>query len=365
MPRELVINGTRIDDDGPCYVIAEIGHNHQGDVEKAKELFRRAKECGASAVKLQKRDNRTLFTKAAFDRPYDNENSFGPTYGLHREALELNRDEFRELKRYAEEVVGIDFFSTAFDVPSADVLADLDVPVFKIASADLTNIPLLKHVARFGKPMLVSTGGGTMADVERAYDAIVGINSQICLLQCTSSYPAEPEDLDLGVIATFRAQFPETVIGFSGHDNGIAMPLVAYMLGARVVEKHFTLNRAMKGTDHIFSLEPVGMRKMVRDLTRARAAVGDGVKKRHGGEVASMLKMAKSLYAVRDLPAGHILSEQDVAIKCPGGGLAPYELERIVGLPLARPLAADDQLTFDVMDGEPRPAGAVLAAAPR
>jgi N-acetylneuraminate synthase/sialic acid synthase len=306
-----------------------------------------------------------LFTRAAFDRPYDNENSFGPTYGLHREALELNRDEFRELKRYAEDVVGIDFFSTAFDIPSADVLADLDVPVFKIASSDLTNIPLLQHVARFGKPMIVSTGGGTMEDVERAHDAITPINSRFCLLQCTSSYPAEPEDLDLRVIETFRARFPETVIGYSGHDNGIAMPLVAYMLGARVVEKHFTLNRAMKGTDHIFSLEPVGLRKMVRDLTRARAALGDGVKKRHGGEVASMLKMGKSLYAARDLPAGHILTERDVAVKCPGGGLAPYELERIIGLPLAQPLATDDQLTFDVLVGEPRPAGAVLASWPR
>ncbi|MDP8921333.1 MAG: N-acetylneuraminate synthase family protein [Chloroflexota bacterium] len=365
MPRELVINGTRIDDDSPCYVIAEIGHNHQGDVEKAKELFRRAKECGASAVKLQKRDNRTLFTRAAFDRPYDNENSFGPTYGLHREALELRGDEFRELKRYAEEVVGIDFFATAFDIPSADVLADLDIPVFKLASSDLTNIPLLKHVARFGKPMIVSTGGGTMEDVERAYEAIIGINSQVCLLQCTSSYPAEPEDLDLCVIETFRERFPETVIGFSGHDNGIAMPLVAYILGARVIEKHFTLNRTMKGTDHIFSLEPVGLRKLVRDLTRAREALGDGVKKRHTSEVASMLKMGKSLYAARDLPAGHILSEGDVAIRCPGGGLAPYELERIVGLPLGQSLATDDPITLEALAGEPRPAGALLAAAPR
>jgi len=361
----LVINGTRIADDSPCYVIAEIGNNHQGDIVKAKELFRRAKECGASAVKLQKRDNRALFTSAAFERPYDNENSFGPTYGLHREALELNLGEFRELKRYAEQEVGIDFFSTAFDVPSADLLAELDIPVFKVASSDLTNLPLLKHIARLGKPMIVSTGGGTMEDVERAFEAIAPINDQVCLLQCTSSYPAEPIDLDLGVIQTFRARFPDTVIGFSGHDNGIAMPLVAYVLGARVVEKHFTLNRAMKGTDHIFSLEPVGMRKLVRDLTRARDAFGDGVKKRHTGEVASMLKMGKSLYAARDLPAGHVLTEADVAIKCPGGGLAPYDLDRVVGMQLRRELSADDTISFDVLAGEPRPAGDSLASAQR
>jgi len=358
----LVINGTRIADDSPCYVIAEIGNNHQGDIVKAKELFRRAKECGASAVKLQKRDNRALFTSAAFERPYDNENSFGPTYGLHREALELNLGEFRELKRYAEQEVGIDFFSTAFDVPSADLLAELDIPVFKVASSDLTNLPLLKHIARLGKPMIVSTGGGTMEDVERAYEAIAPINDQVCLLQCTSSYPAEPIDLDLGVIQTFRARFPDTVIGFSGHDNGIAMPLVAYVLGARVVEKHFTLNRAWKGTDHAFSLEPVGLRKLVRDLRRTREALGDGLKKRHPSELAGITKMAKSLVAARDLTAGHVLTRDDLALKCPGGGLPPYELERVLGRRLTAAIAEDDGITLEVLEASAQGNGVVGAA---
>jgi sialic acid synthase len=347
--RELVVNGTVINDDSPCYVIAEIGHNHQGDVEKCKELFRQAKDCGASAVKLQKRDNETLFTRAAYNRPYDNENSFGQTYGQHREFLEFGMDEYRELKAYARDL-DIHFFSTAFDIPSADFLEELDIPFYKIASADLTNIPLLTHVARFGKPMIVSTGGGTMADVERAYRAIMSINPQLCLLQCTAAYPADFADLDLRVIETYRARFPDVVVGFSGHDSGIAMATVAYILGARVVEKHFTLNRAMKGTDHAFSLEPVGLRKLVRDLDRTRIALGDGVKKRHPSEVAGITKMAKSLVAARDLPAGQILSRDDVAIKTPAGGLPPYELDRLIGRKLLQPLQEDDAFSLELVE---------------
>lgn len=348
MSRELVINGQPIADDGPCYVIAEIGHNHQGDLDKAKELFRQAKECGASAVKLQKRDNETLFTRAAFDKPYENENSFGPTYGLHREFLEFHEADYRELQAYARELE-IDFFATAFDIPSANFLAALAVPAFKIASADLTNLPLLTHVARFGKPMLVSTGGGTMTDVERAYRAIMSINPQLCLLQCTASYPAEFADLHLRVIQTYRTRFPDAVIGWSGHDSGIAMATVAYVLGARVIEKHFTLNRAMKGTDHAFSLEPVGMRKLVRDVQRTRDALGDGVKQPRPSEAAGMQKMSKSLVAARDLPSGHILTIDDVAIKSPGGGLPPYELERLVGRHLTRPIQMDEAYAFDAL----------------
>ena len=165
MSRELKL-GRLVTDDDPAYVIAEVGHNHQGKLETAKEMFREAKACGASAVKLQKRDNRGLFTQAAFDRPYENENSFGLTYGEHREALEFDRDQYAELQGYAAELE-LDFFATAFDITSADMLETLDMPAYKVASADLRNLPLLRHIAGFGKPVIVSTGGGTMADVQR------------------------------------------------------------------------------------------------------------------------------------------------------------------------------------------------------
>ncbi len=333
MARELTVDGTRIHDGGECYVIAEIGHNHQGDLEQCKQMFDVAKQCGADAVKLQKRDNRALFTKAMYDSPYNHRNSYGATYGEHRDKLEFGRPEYEELIRHAK-AIGITFFSTAFDIPSADFLAELDMPAYKIASGDLINIPLLRHVAKIGKPMIISTGGAAMDDVVRAYRAIMPINPQLCILQCTSGYPAEFEELNLRVIQTFRERFPDVVIGLSSHDNGIAMAPVAYVMGAGVVEKHFTLNRAAKGTDHAFSLTPEGLHRMVRDLRRAHQALGDGVKRSYESEKSPLYKMQKKLVAARDLPAGHVLTADDIAMKSPGDGLPPYEFDNILGMRL-------------------------------
>ena len=348
MAGTLKIGEHEIGDQTQAYVIAEIGHNHQGSLEKAKELFKEAKAAGAHAVKLQKRDNRGLYTRAAYDKPYDNENSFGATYGEHREFLEFGRDKYLELQAYAKEL-GVDFFSTAFDLASADFLEALGVPAYKIASGDLKSTPLLKHVASFGKPMIISTGGAFIEDVQRAYDTIMPINPQLAILQCTAGYPAEFQELDLKVISTFRDRFPNAVIGFSSHDNGIAMPVAAYVLGARIVEKHFTLNRAMKGTDHAFSLEPVGLRKMVRDLERTHKAMGNGVKKQYESERAPIIKMGKSLVVARDLPAGHVLRREDIVMKSPGGGIPPYELDKVLGHATLKPLHADDFLSFEVL----------------
>ena len=346
MGRELTIDGYTIADDNDCFVIAEIGHNHQGSVEKAKELFVAAKNCGANAVKLQKRDNPSLFTKEMYDSPYDNRNSFGETYGEHREYLEFGRAEYVDLKAFAEEL-GITFFSTAFDIPSADFLAELDMPAYKIASGDLQNTPLIKHVAGLGKPMIVSTGGGSMDDVEHAYDTVMPINSQLAILQCTSGYPSEFHELNLRVIENFRERFPDTPIGLSSHDNGISMAVVAYVLGARVVEKHFTLNRAWRGTDQAFSLEPNGLRRMIRDLQRARVALGDGIKLAYESEKPPMRKMAKKIVAARDLPKGHMLTAKDVAFKCPGDGLPPCEVERVLGKTILKPFVQDEGVEWD------------------
>ena len=348
MSRELKL-GRLVTDDDPAYVIAEVGHNHQGKLETAKEMFREAKACGASAVKLQKRDNRGLFTQAAFDRPYENENSFGSTYGEHREALEFDRDQYAELQGYAAELE-LDFFATAFDITSADMLETLDMPAYKVASADLRNLPLLRRIAGFGKPVIVSTGGGTMEDVLRLYDTVMPINTQLCIMQCTCGYPAEFDELNLSVIDTYRQQFPDVVVGYSGHDNGIAMPVVAYVLGARIIEKHFTLNRAMKGTDHVFSLEPVGMRKMTRDLERARLSLGDGRKTVFASEAAPVLKRGKKLVAARDIAAGHRLTADDVATKSPGDGLAPVEIDRVVGSVITVALSEDDDFSLDQLN---------------
>ncbi|RJP55285.1 MAG: N-acetylneuraminate synthase [Anaerolineaceae bacterium] len=346
MMRKLTIDGFTISDDSDCFVIAEIGNNHQGDLEKAKDLFKAAKECGVDSVKLQKRDNKSLLTRAAYNKPYDNENSFGATYGEHREALEFGREEYVELKKYAQEL-GLIMFATAFDFNSADFLADLDMPAYKVASGDLKSIPLLKHIAKIGKPMIVSTGGGTMEDVQRAYDAIMPINSQLAILQCTASYPAEPEDLNLRVINTYRKRFPELVIGLSDHENGIAMAVAAYVLGSRVVEQHFTLNHTWKGTDHAFSLEPIGMRKLVRDLRRVKVAMGDGEKKIYPSEVNPIHKMGKKLVAARDLKAGQVLTLEDIAIKSPSDGIPPYELDNVIGKTLTKDLLEDENFLFE------------------
>ena len=335
-----------LDDTSDCFVIAEVGHNHQGDMTVAHQFLEVAAECGADAVKLQKRDNRRLFTRDFFDSPYTGPNSFGPTYGAHREHLELDAGQYRELQAHATEL-GILFFATAFDVPSADLLAELGMPAFKIASGDLRNLPLIDHVARLGLPMFISTGGGEMDAVIRAHDTAREHNEDVCIMQCTAGYPPAWDELNLAVISTYRDRFPGTDVGFSSHDNGIAMATAAYALGARAVEKHFTLDRTMRGTDHAFSLEPAGMRKLVRDLRRIRLAMGDGRKATYPSEVAPITKMSKQLVAARDLPAGTVITMDDVDARSPGGGMTPDRIDEVIGKRLHRALTQHERILLD------------------
>jgi N-acetylneuraminate synthase/sialic acid synthase len=352
---ELIVNGRRIADDEPAYVLAEIGHNHQGELEKAKALVHAAKECGVDAVKLQKRDNRRLFTREFYESPYDNENSFGATYGEHREALELGKSDWFELGRYARDE-GLAFIASAFDEPSADFLAELGVDAFKLASGDLPNVPFLRYVAGLRKPLFLSTGGGTLEDVDRAVEAIAAVNTQLCVLHCTASYPAEVEDLNLAVIGVMKERYPDFVVGLSDHHNGIAMAPVAFMLGARAFEKHFTLNHAWKGTDHAYSLMPDGMRRFVRDLHRVPDALGDGVKRRLPSEERPLQKMGKKLVAARALAAGHVLVHGDLEARSPAdGGLPPYELDGLLGSTLVRPLRAEEEIALEDVEPAARP----------
>jgi N-acetylneuraminate synthase/sialic acid synthase len=344
--RQLVIDGRIINDSTDCFVTAEVGHNHMGKLDVALEMVKVAKECGADAVKLQKRNNRTLFASEILNQPYDHPNSYGATYGEHRDYLEFGETEYKELAAYSKKV-GILFFSTAFDHESADFLEKLDMPLYKLASADIKNTPLLKHVAGFKKPMILSSGGATLDDVKRAHDIVAKFHNNFAILQCTAAYPCEFEQLDLKVIETFRKEFPNTLIGLSDHDNGIAMAPVAYVLGARFIEKHFTLNRANKGTDHAFSLEPIGLRKMVRDLKRTRVALGDGAKKQYPNEVKPLLKMAKSIFTRKALKQGHVLTEADVAYKIPGDGISPAEYEKVLGRKLKSDVGEEHKLRFE------------------
>ncbi len=294
--RDLTIAGRRIADDEPAYVVAEIGANHMGDLERCCDLFEVAIECGVDAVKLQKRDLSTLKAQHPdwWTTPYESENAFGRTYGAHREWLEFDQYEYGFLKELAKAYQkGAAFFATTWDLPSVTFLYDLGVPAIKIASASIVDHDLLRCAAEVGVPLIVSTGGATMREVDRAVDLIWPINSQLALLQCTSIYPCEPEDMHLRVIETYRKEYPEIVVGLSDHQDGIAMALPAYMVGARIFEKHFTLHRSWKGSDQAFSLEPPGMKRLVRDLARARVALGDGEKRRLPGEIPALVKMGR------------------------------------------------------------------------
>jgi N-acetylneuraminate synthase/sialic acid synthase len=335
-------------DDGPeCFIIAEIGNNHQGDLDIALKMVDAVKAAGAQCAKFQRRNNDKLFTKALYDKPYDSENSFAPTYGAHREAVELDMAQFRDLKQYCDEQ-GIIFSATPFEEASADDLESIGTPLYKIASADLTNVPLLRHVAAFGKPIVISTGFATIEDVDRAVQTLGPICENFCILQCTASYPCDTEFLNLRVIETLRERYPDRVIGYSGHDGGTSLPLVAYMLGARVIEKHMTLSRTMKGTDHVFSLTPDAMRRLVRDINRIPVALGDGVKQMYDVERPPMAKMQKRIVAARDLSAGEVISASDIRVRVPldssAGTLRPHRVDDVVGARLTRDVPFEEPL---------------------
>lgn len=349
--RSFEISRYVVTDDSAAYVIAEIGHNHGGSVEHAERLFQAAAAAGATAVKLQKRDNKSLFTRAMYEEPYTSVNSYGRTYGEHREALEFGHAEYTHLRTMADEL-GVDFISTAFDLASVDFLAEVGVAGIKIASADVTNTPLLSYAAKSGLPLILSTGGASSAEVRMACEAILPINTNLALLQCTAVYPAVPEDLHLSVIPAYRAEYPDMVVGFSGHDLGPELSLIAYALGARVIEKHFTLDHQAKGSDHHYSLNPAQFTALTEGLSRTKAAMGRPGKATGPREVAAVRKMGKKLVAAHDLPAGRVLTEQDFACKSPGDGLKPYLLGELLGRRLARPLAADEDFSYEILADE-------------
>ena len=346
MSRNITLDGNEVNQESKCYVIAEIGHNHQGDVEKCKKLFDEAKLSGANAVKIQKRNNKELFTQDMYDSPYLSLNSYGATYGTHRDFLEFDLSQYKELKDYASSI-GITFFSTAFDFKSIEFLEKVDLPIYKVASGDIINTPLLKEIAKLNKPMIISTGGASMDDVKRAYETIMPINNQLCIMQCTSGYPPSFEELNLNVIKTYMDEFNDIIIGFSAHDSGIAMGLVGYVLGARIIEKHFTLNRALKGTDHAFSLEPNGLKKLIRDLDRTHTAFGDGNKYRFSSEEAPLYKMGKKIVASRNLSSEHIITFEDLSFKSPNDGLPPWEYIRVIGKKLKNEINKDQNIELE------------------
>lgn len=333
----MLIDNTVVGDDR-CYVIAEIGHNHGGNLDTATALIRAAKTAGADAVKIQIRDNKNVYTRAFYDAPYNSENAYGATYGQHREALELSDAQIETLVRVARHA-GITLFATAFDPVSLIRCVAHGFPAVKIASGDLTNTPLIDMAARLDIPVLLSTGGAEMFDVNRAIITVHARHEKLVVLQCTAAYPCSYDELNLGVITRY-AGIPGVIAGASLHDNGIAMAVAAWCLGARVIEKHFTLDRTSKGTDHAFSLEPGGMKKMVRDLRRVEVAC-EHEKTALESEREPIRKMSKAFYTATALPADHKLEIDDLIVRSPGGGMAPWRLSELLGARLRSPLGPE------------------------
>ncbi len=336
----LQLGSFHVGDREPAYIIAEIGINHQGDVEIAKKLITEAAGAGANAVKFQKRSINRILTHEGLEMPYDNRNSFGKTYGEHKAALELSELNYQELMRFSNEA-GVDFIASGWDEQSIDFLDTLGVPFFKMASADLTNLPLLVHTAKKNKPMILSTGMANMEMVNIAVAAVAPINNQIALLQCTSTYPTVFEEINLEVLNTFRQTFPDYVIGYSGHELGIAITEAAVALGAKIVERHFTLDRTMKGGDHAASLEPGGFGKMTRDIRHIESAMGVGVKRVQESEHPIFKKLAKSVVSQIDIASGTIITRDMLTTKGPGTGISPARIHELLGKTVLHDIPAD------------------------
>jgi N-acetylneuraminate synthase/sialic acid synthase len=208
---------------------------------------------------------------------------------------------------------------------------------------------MLEYIAKLGKPMFVSTGASTLDEVRMAYETVMKHNNKLCLLHCIAGYPTEYHDLNLKTIKVFKKEFPEAIIGYSGHDNGILAGVIAYMLGAVVLEKHFTLNRAWKGTDHKFSLEPEGLRKQVRDLRRVDISLGDGKRVINDFESEPRKKMGKGVYASRSLTAGQILAWDDISLKTPTNGTPPYKVQEMLGKKLRVDIEEESPISLDML----------------
>ncbi len=312
-------NGTPVGDAYPSFIIAEIGQNHNGDVRLAKKLIDIAVQCGANAVKFQKRDIPSELTKEAFDKPYDNPNSFGRTYGEHRIFLELDEAQHLELKEYAM-AAGITYFCTPCDVPSLELLERIGCPFYKVASRDLTNIPLLEKLGKTGKPVIISTGMADFDDIDEALKALGKGPESVVIMQCTSEYPCKLENVNLRAMATLRNKY-HYLVGLSDHTSGVIISAAAAVMGAVMIEKHITLDRTMKGTDQPGSLEEAGLKKLVEYIRATEIAKGDGEKLVNPATKAAKEKLARSLTSKVFIAKGTVITEDLLTLKSPGTGL--------------------------------------------
>lgn len=327
--------------------------NHNGSVDLAMRLVDAAADAGADAVKFQTFSAERLATASASKAPYQEQTTgAGESQREMLKALELPVDAYRRLQARCHER-GIVFLSTPFDELSADLLDNLGVPAFKIPSGEITNTPLLEHVAAKRKPVLLSTGMSTLAEVDAAVDVLrFGGAAGLVLLQCTSAYPVPPASVNLSAMRTLAREFAIPV-GYSDHTAGIHITLAAVALGAHVIEKHLTLDRGLAGPDHHASIEPHELVALVRGIRDVEVALGDGVKRPTEDERAMAAVVRRSVVAGRDLPAGAVLTRNTVTMKRPGTGIPPTRLAELVGRRLRVTVRADEVLTWDMLE-DPR-----------
>ncbi|MDY7000738.1 MAG: N-acetylneuraminate synthase family protein, partial [Thermodesulfobacteriota bacterium] len=335
----------------PCFIVAEIGNNHQGDIAVARKMVKTAAEIGVNAVKFQKRHTGSLLSREGLDAPYTGPNSFGRTYGEHRDALELNMEEMKELKVLSESL-GLVFFASAWDQVSLGQMLDIDMEVLKICSADLVNVPLLRQAGAANIPIILSTGMSTLEEIDRAVAELRRFHDQIVLLHCNSSYPCPEEEICLPVMNSLKERYG-LLVGYSGHERGIGPSVGAVALGACVVERHFTLDKNMRGTDHVASLEPDGFVKLVTMIREVETASAHWEKKVFEGEANAAKKLRKSIVAARDLKSGMVLGPGDITVKSPGTGVSPLEWDDMIGARLLGNVKKDQMILWDMVSAAP------------
>ena len=345
----VAIGSHRIGPGERCFVIAEAGVNHNGDVALAHRLIDAAMYAGADAVKFQTFSADRLAGAAAPKAAYQQETtSADESQHAMLKRLELSSDAHRRLTDHAHER-GIIFLSSPFDEEAADFLETLDVPAFKIPSGEIVNLPFLRHVAAKRRPIILSTGMAEMAEVEAAVNEIAKAGLQdLVLLHCLSNYPADPAEANLRAIATMHEAFALPV-GFSDHTEGTAVSFAAVAIGACVIEKHFTLDRTLPGPDHRASIEPDELMALVRGIRTVQAALGDGRKRPQASELDNREVIRKSLVAARDLAAGSALRPEDLAAMRPGTGLSPAVAVQLVGRRLRSAVRAGTPIDWDML----------------
>ena len=328
-----------------CFIIAEAGVNHNGDIHIAKKLVDAACGAGVDAIKFQTFKAENLVTKNAPKAKYQNKTTGnGNQYEMLKE-LELSYEDHVVLKNYCNEK-GIMFISTPFDFESVDLLEKLDIPLYKISSGDLTNIPLLKYIAKLNKHMIISTGMANLGEVEDAIEAIKETgNNEICLLHCTSNYPTNYEDVNLNAMITLKNAFKLSV-GYSDHTIGIEVPVAAVAMGAKIIEKHFTLDKLMEGPDHKASLNLEELKQMVTSIRNIESAFGNGIKRCNGSEVNTREIARKSIVASVNIKKGETISFSNIAFKRPGNGISPKLINDIIGKKAVKDIDVDSFITF-------------------